>query len=58
MSFTATIIIFKSIDSLINSGTIVITGIGAEEETVLALKTEAGIKGFDLNIGTGVVARG
>ena len=57
LSFTAAIAISRSIDSLVDSGTVMMTGIETEEETVLALKTEAGIEGFGLDTGTGVVAR-
>ena len=50
--------ISRSIGSPADSGTVAMTGIGAEEEAVLALGTEAGVEGFGLDIGTGVVARG
>ena len=58
MPFTAAIAISRSMGSPADSGTVATTGIGAEEEAVLALGTEAGVEGFGLDTGTGAVARG
>ena len=57
LSFTAVIIISRFIGSPVDNEMITITGIEAEKEAVLALKTKIKIEDFDLDIETGAVTR-